>query len=203
MRDVRMSNMLLGGAHAVLTELVRVFPRLGTHASLLDVGTGLADIPIKARTLAERRGIHLTTVGLDESAMLAQQSLAHLSAAICADARRLPFADHSVDLVTCSQVLHHFDDSEIHGVVAELNRVARVAVVVSDLRRSWVAASGFWLASWPLNFHEVTRHDGITSVLRGFTAAELSSSVEAATGQHATVRRHPGYRITATWSPRI
>jgi hypothetical protein len=104
-------------------------------------------------------------------------------------------------VVTCSQVLHHFRDEEIPIVLAELHRVARRAVIVSDLRRSWLAASGFWLATWPLRFHPVSRHDGLTSVLRGFSPAELASHVSLATGRAAAVRRHLGYRITATWSP--
>jgi hypothetical protein len=74
-------------------------------------------------------------------------------------------------------------------------------VIVSDLRRSWIAAAGFWVVSWPLGFHPVTRHDGVVSVLRGFTPRELSRHVQNATGRSAAVRRHLGFRITATWSP--
>ena len=111
----------------------------------------------------------------------------------------LPFADASVDLVTCSQLLHHFDDREIPRVLRELDRVARGHVIVSDLRRSWLAACGFWLVSWPLAFSRVTRHDGTLSVLRGFTAAELSRHIQLATGRRATVRRHLGWRLTASW----
>ena len=48
LRDVRRSNTLLGGTHAVLAELSRLLPALGEHATLLDVGTGLADIPARA-----------------------------------------------------------------------------------------------------------------------------------------------------------
>jgi hypothetical protein len=79
--------------------------------------------------------------------------------------------------------------------------VARRAVIVSDLRRSWIAAAGFWLVSWPLGFHPVTRHDGVVSVLRGFTSAELARHVRDSTGRDADVRRHPGFRLTATWTP--
>ncbi|MBA3673202.1 MAG: methylase, partial [Gemmatimonadaceae bacterium] len=78
--------------------------------------------------------------------------------------------------------------------------VARRGVIVSDLRRSWIALGGFWLVTWPLGFHPVSRHDGATSVLRGFTADELRRHVRAATGRDATVRRHLGFRLTATWS---
>jgi hypothetical protein len=48
----------------------------------------------------------------------------------------------------------------------------------------------------------VTRHDGTLSVLRGFTAAELSRHVQLATGRQATIRRHLGWRLTASWEKR-
>jgi SAM-dependent methyltransferase len=199
LRDVRRSNALLGGRRAMLAEITRVLPTLGAHASLLDVGTGLADIPHAARRLAARQRVTLTTFGVDEAETLARVTSRTLDGSICADARALPFPDSSIDVVTCSQVLHHFEDAAIPHVLRELHRVARRRVIVSDLRRSWLAACGFWLACWPLGFHEVTRHDGVVSVLRGFTAEELSEHVRAATGGNVEVRRHPGFRLTASW----
>ena len=202
LRDVRRANTLLGGAWAVLRELRRRLPELGPAPTLLDVGTGLADIPDRARRQAAARGVTVTAFGVDEAESLARTSLALLDGAACADARRLPFADASIDVVICSQVLHHFEDAEIPLVLAELSRVARRLVVVSDLRRSWIAAAGFWLVTWPLGFHPVSRHDGFTSVLRGFTPDELARLASSATGCAPDVRRHPGFRLTATWSPR-
>ena len=202
LRDVRRANTVLGGAHAVVTELRRLMPVRGTAVTLLDVGTGLADIPDRARRAAAQRGVTLTTFGVDGAETLARVSLGLLDASACADARRLPFADASVDVVICSQVLHHFEDAEIPAVLRELSRVARRAVIVSDLRRSWLAAAGFWLVAWPLGFHPVTRHDGLTSVLRGFTPRELARHAFDATGRTPVVRRHLGFRLTATWRPR-
>jgi SAM-dependent methyltransferase len=187
----------------VLSEFERIVSWLGMEATLLDLGTGLADIPARARTLAARHEVKLTVVGVDEAASLLRAAAPVLDAGVCADVRRLPFADSSVDVVTCSQLLHHFEDAEIPGVLREMNRVARVAAIVSDLRRSWIAASGFWLASWPLRFQPVTRHDGFVSVLRGFTADELAAHVQSATGEPTTVRRHLGYRLTAIWRPTL
>jgi ubiquinone/menaquinone biosynthesis C-methylase UbiE len=199
LRDVRIANVLLGGTHAVLAEVRRLLPTLGSEATLLDVGTGLADIPRKAARVAAGRDVRLHTLAVDEAESLLHAARPLVDHGICADARRLPFSDASVDVVTCSQVLHHFADEEIPGVLRELHRVARRAVVVSDLRRSWIAATGFWLVTWPLGFHRVTRHDGFTSVLRGFTGRELARHVRQATGQAPDVRRYPGFRITATW----
>jgi len=199
LRDVRRANTLLGGTHAVLAELRRLLPSLGNHATLLDVGTGLADIPARAVRHASRRGVALTTIAVDEAESLVRASRARLELGVCADVRHLPFADASVDVVTCSQVLHHFTDEEIPAVLRELQRVSRRYVVVSDLRRSWVAALGFWVVTWPLGFHPVTRHDGVTSVLRGFTSDELARHVQDIAGRAPHVRRHPGFRVTATW----
>jgi 2-polyprenyl-3-methyl-5-hydroxy-6-metoxy-1,4-benzoquinol methylase len=199
LRDVRRANTLLGGTNAVLAELARLFPMLGARATLLDVGTGLADIPARAADRARRRGVSLTTVAVDAADSLLRASRTRVEFGVCADARALPLADASVDVVTCSQVLHHFPDEEIPEVLRELQRVARRYVVVSDLRRSWLAAAGFWTVTWPLGFHAVTRHDGVTSVLRGFTTDELARRVRHATDRAPDVRRHPGFRVTATW----
>ena len=201
LRDVRRANTVLGGANAVLSELRRLLPSLPRDASLLDVGTGLADIPVRARRLAERHGVNLAAFGVDQAETLAIASGRVLDASACADARYLPFADASMDVVICSQVLHHFEDDDITLVLREMHRVARSAVIVSDLRRSWVAVSGFWLVTWLLGFHSVSRHDGVVSVLRGFTDTDLAEHVHRATGSVANIRRHLGYRLTATWTP--
>jgi hypothetical protein len=100
----------------------------------------------------------------------------------------------------CSQLLHHFENAEADRLLREMNRVARRAVIVSDLRRSWIAAAGFWLVSFPLRFHRVTRHDGVLSVLRGFTAQELQRLVTTATGVTPVVAHRLGWRLTASWT---
>ncbi|HXD49436.1 MAG TPA: methyltransferase domain-containing protein [Gemmatimonadaceae bacterium] len=211
--DVTRSNRWLGGlraASAALRDALRDAMRsvldetAGARRALtlLDVGTGLADIPQSARAVARALGIELFTVGVDEASSLLVAARSAIDAGVCADALALPFADGAVDVVICSQLLHHFVDADAARLVNELNRVARRAVVVSDLRRSWVAAAGFWLVSFPLRFHPVTRHDGTVSVMRGFTASELQRIVRAGAGVEPVVRRRLGYRLTARWTPR-
>jgi hypothetical protein len=58
------------------------------------------------------------------------------------------------------------------------------------------------MASFPLRFHPVSRHDGVVSVLRGFTPAELEQLVNAATRQMPATHRRLGYRTTASWTPK-
>ena len=200
--DVRRSNDLFGGRRAAVAATEKLRYADVTSLSLLDVGTGLADIPAEIGRRSERRGFRITTVGLDESADLLGEARANLTHAVCGSIRALPFRDDSIDLVLCSQLLHHFADGDIADVIAELDRVARVRVIIADLRRSWIAAAGFWLASFPLRFHRVTRHDGVVSVLRGFTATELRDAVVAAVGQEPSIEREHWFRLTVSWAPR-
>jgi hypothetical protein len=199
--DVARANALFGGLSSVLDALQETIGDLPRCATLLDVGTGLGDIPRRARVFAQQRSVDLTTIGLDSALELTRASRQAVSFTVCGDALRLPFADRSVDIVMCSQVLHHFAGVEALNLLREMNRVARVRVVVSDLRRSWIAAVGLWLVSFPLRFHAVSRHDGVVSVLRGFTAEELADTVNAAVARKPVVRRRRGFRITASWAP--
>jgi SAM-dependent methyltransferase len=199
--DVARANALFGGLSSALTELRATMRSLPRAATLLDVGTGLGDIPCRARDLARQEGVDLTTIGLDSAPELTLASKQAVSFAVCGDARYLPFADRSVDVVMCSQVLHHFAGTEASAVLREMNRVARVRVVVSDLRRSWIAAAGLWLVSFPLRFHAVSRHDGVVSVLRGFTPEELADTVNDAVARKPVVHRRRGFRLTASWAP--
>jgi SAM-dependent methyltransferase len=201
LRDVAVANALLGGTRAVLAELAAVWATLPRRTTLLDVGTGIGDIPARARARGARFGVTVETIGLEGDPGLASVSRRATGLAVCADARRLPFADHSVDVVLCSQVLHHFFDGDAQRVLTELDRVARQRVIVSDLHRSRVAAIGIWLASFILAFHPVSRHDGVVSVMRGFRASELRGLIEATLGRLPTVRYRFGYRVTASWSP--
>jgi len=199
--DVARANALFGGISSAIDEIKDVLRELKSSGTLLDVGTGLGDIPCRARDIARKNGVELTTIGLDAACELATASRSAVSFAVCGDALRLPFADNSIDIVMCSQVLHHFTGLDAVNLLREMNRVARVRVIVSDLRRSWIAAAGLWLVSFPLRFHAVSRHDGVVSVMRGFTTGELVDTVHEAVARKPRARRRRGFRITTSWSP--
>ena len=207
--DVARSNVLFGGRHAALRALDGAIDGAAaakrarsdaTPVTLLDVGTGAADLPVAAKRRAARHRIALHTIGLDASPSLLAAAATRLDDRVAGDGLTLPFGDASIDVVLASQILHHFAEPEAIAFARELTRVARHRVVVADLRRSWLAAGLFWLASWPLAFHPVTRHDGVVSVLRGFTAPELEQIAHAARGT-PRVERHLGFRLTASWAP--
>lgn len=196
MRDLERSNRLFGGRAALLAALAPLLRSLGGRAVVVDVATGTGDIPAAIR----RPGEDGFVVGVDASAALALVARARLDAATCANALALPFRDRCADVVTCSQALHHFFGDDARRLVAELHRISRGHVVISDLRRSRLAAWGFWLAATALRFHPVTRADGVTSVFRGFTDDELRGLVREVTGVTPRIRRGMFWRLSATWA---
>ncbi len=201
MRDVARANKFFGGSSAAVAELEPALTKSGGTLTILDVGTGIGDITECARRKARKAGMSVMTFGIDAAEELAHASRARHDAVVCGDALRLPFPDRSFDVVLGSQILHHFDDRCALTFLTELNRVARVRVIVSELRRSWLAVAGLWIGSFPLQFHPVSRHDGVVSIRRGFTSPELEDLVQRAVGRTPKVTYRPLFRITTGWTP--
>ena len=190
LRNIARANRWFGGASAVRFGLERAVPRgpLPHPLSLLDVGTGLGDLPRMAVAWAARRGVALRPVGLERHAAAARLARDGGLAAVVGDGGAL------------TQVAHHFAPAAIVRLLRECARVARRAVIVADLRRSPLAALGFRLAGTLLRFDRDTLRDGVTSLQRGFTPASLGALLAAA-GSAARVTRRPGARLVAVWHP--
>lgn len=202
LRHIARSNRWFGGASALrwaLARLTRGIPP-GTALTLLDVGTGAGDLPRAAQRWAARRGLRIVPLGVDvnrAAAALARDSGVRTAVA---SAAALPVAPQGVDLVLVSQVAHHFTPDAVVSLMRCADRIARVGVIVLDLRRSPVAAVAFRIGAALLRFDAVTTHDGLVSIRRGYTARELAALVRRA-GARATVSRRPGWRLCAIWRP--
>lgn len=205
LRDVALANRLFGGTRAMLSEVRQVFreqrDRGTRQLTLLDIGTGLGDIPVFLVKNATKFGIQVRAIGLEISEPMARVARPSGIPVLAADARALPFGDNSIDIITCSLVLHHLDDREALRMLRECSRVARTAVIVADLQRSVVAMALLWIVSFPLRFHPISRHDGVVSIRRGYSPAELSALVASTTSAAVRCRRRWGWRVTAAWKP--
>jgi hypothetical protein len=67
MTDLTRSNRWLGGVRAALLAVRETIAQLGPAATVLDIGTGLGDIPDRVRRDAERMGVTIATIGVDEA----------------------------------------------------------------------------------------------------------------------------------------
>ncbi|HKU62415.1 MAG TPA: methyltransferase domain-containing protein [Gemmatimonadales bacterium] len=200
LEDIARANRWFGGAWAVRHGLARVLegvPR-SRPLTLLDLGTGAGDLPGDAVRWAARHGWRLVPVGLERSRVAAALACAAGCPCAVADAGAAPFGDKAVDLVLVSQVLHHLAPASAVRLLRDCDRLARIGVVVADLRRAWLAGALFGLGGRLLRFDPVTLVDGVTSIHRGYAPGELHALLDRA-GVRARVDRRPGYRLVATW----
>ncbi|MBO0722803.1 MAG: methyltransferase domain-containing protein, partial [Blastocatellia bacterium] len=160
----------------------RLFPLIesmgGRRVSLLDIGTGSADIPQMIVGWARTRGITLDFVVLDlnEIAVREARTLTYRYPeirVIQADALNLPFAERSFDFVIASLFLHHFDTREAAQLVKGFARMARVAFLINDLRRHPVAYYSIKLLTRIFTRNRLVRNDAAVSVLRGFSETDI------------------------------
>jgi hypothetical protein len=177
LRDLRRINRLTGGATLSLSA-VRA---LGDAATLLDVGTGAADIPALLLADARRRGSPLDVTATDsrqevlDAALAVRPALAHAPGLRfeLADGRALPYPDATFDVSHASLVLHHLEREDAIAFLRELRRTSRLGIVVNDLARGRLAWIGAWLITHTLAASRYTRNDGPLSVRRAWTREEM------------------------------
>ncbi len=199
LRDIARANRWFGGVGAAAFGVDRLLAGgSARRLTLLDVGAGGGDVAQALRARARRRGIELVPLAVDShrsAAALCRDAGLHTAVATAA---ALPIRPGGVDIVLASQFLHHFRRDAAIALLQAFARLAQVGFVVADARRTAAAAWGIWLGGLALGFHPVTRRDGVLSVRRSCTAAELRALVADA-GLAGTVHRRPGFRLVAVW----
>ena len=200
-RVLRRVNAQLGNLRVMRREMRAFLDELemerGDRPVVLDVGSGSADVPSYLRCVAADRGVRVRALALDRDRTAVRLAAGEVPGmVVLGDAMRLPFADRSIDLVTCVKFAHHFHGEGLRRLLAEAARVASRRVVVLDIRRHWAAYCGFVAWSRLFTRNRLVRYDGPLSVLRGFTPEELRAEAAALTDFAWSVRRDLGFQLT-------
>jgi ubiquinone/menaquinone biosynthesis C-methylase UbiE len=203
-RDIRRVNSLLGGTATILRllpALLEISPR-ERPVTILDLGSGCADIPIAVANWAQRRGVPVHIVAsdaADDVLELARDAIGDRPDISVAryDARAVPLPDDSFDIVLCSMTLHHFPPDEAMQILREMDRLGRAGFILNDLRRSRLGFVAAWVAARLTTRNRLTRNDAPLSVRRAYTPDELTSLLHQAGIEHATVMTRPWFRMAA------
>jgi SAM-dependent methyltransferase len=202
LRNIARANRWFGGAAAVRFGLERTLGGVsrGETLSLLDLGTGLGDLPRMAVRWGARRGMRLVPFGLEVNRVAARMAREQGVTTMVGCAGQPPIRDKSVDVVLVSQLAHHLHAESVICLFQCCNRLARRAVIISDLWRHPLATASFRFGGRLLGFDPVTLSDGVTSIRRGFSRRELLDLMDRA-GITGEVAYRPGFRLVATWIP--
>ncbi|HWG57026.1 MAG TPA: methyltransferase domain-containing protein [Gaiellaceae bacterium] len=203
--DLARINRLFGGTRLTLRALERILGRRGVgQVTLLDAGSGGGDMAAAMARWARRRGFVPRVVAVDASPKIAALAFDRVGDDVelrVGDVRALELEDESVDVATCSLLLHHLEPDDAITALRELGRVARRGVVVNDLVRSRVGLVGAHAVARLLTRNPITRHDAVLSVHRAYTRRELLGLVEAAGLRPLDVRGWLGYRVAIVADP--
>lgn len=205
LHDIRRINAHLGGARVVLDATFELLQKHNIEdATILDIGTGCADIPLRLIEHTEKHDLKICVLALDNNARHLKIAREDLSAAdktsgraihlLQANAFRLPLSDNSVDVVVSSLFLHHFRAPQIVELLREFGRVSRIGWVMNDLVRHYVPLIFFRLTKPVFARSYITRHDGEASLRRGYTTEEMRHIVAPIHG--ACVREHFPFRMS-------
>ncbi|NNE33751.1 MAG: methyltransferase domain-containing protein [Rhodothermales bacterium] len=173
--------------------------------TILDLGTGIGDIPIMLVNWALRTGIRIHITATDANAVTMEyaraaaykrldQGAAELLTFKVADAQSLEFPDDSFDYVIASQLLHHFDEQEATRCVAEMNRVGKHGILINDLHRHPIAYYLIKVIVRVLGMPPMIVNDAPISVHRGFVRDELVKIASSAELRNSSVRWHLPFR---------
>jgi ubiquinone/menaquinone biosynthesis C-methylase UbiE len=188
--DLTRINSRFGG-HSVLRKSLRKVVNGSRPFTLLDIGSASGDA---ARVIGEVYP-GSTVTSLDCNAVNIENAP---DPKVLADAFQLPFQEESFDYVFCSLFLHHFTDEQVVFLLTSFYRIARKALLVSDLERHLIPYL-FLPASRPFfRWHFAAVHDGIISVRAAFRREELLDLFRRACIGDAQVEVHrPAFRLSA------
>jgi len=201
LRDLGRVNRWFGGVRTTQKMVERVAQISGVRQfSLLEVASGLGEVPDTVRQRLARRGIALDVTLLDRawshlpSGNRASGNRAggnhpgrnHLSEShgVVADSLALPFGDGAFDLVSCNLFAHHLNAQQLEQFVREGLRVSRTSLLINDLIRHPVHLV-LAFAGFPLMRSRVAWRDGLTSVRRAYVPDEIRSLLASAFSQGA------------------
>ena len=192
------------GAHELMLESVRrlLGSRPPAMLRVLDLGTGLADIPRALVAWARQNGLPIVFTAVDGN-----PKILDLARTVCRDwpeinleqhdLRKLPYAPDSFDLVLCSLALHHFSKADTVAILRRMRELARCGYIASDLRRNRLAITTTRLATLLLCNSRAFRRDAVQSCRSAFTIQELRAiAQQAKLGDVKITRHHLFFRMT-------
>jgi 2-polyprenyl-3-methyl-5-hydroxy-6-metoxy-1,4-benzoquinol methylase len=202
LRFLEMTNRRFGGT-AILLRYLDEWRSAWTadkRVTVLDVGTGAADIPVALVSWARSVGVALQVTGIDLAPDVVDVARRRTSGMHEITIEREQLSDvaragRQFDVVVASLFLHHVLPDDTVQALRDLDRAARHGVIVGDLRRSPGALAAVSLLSVVAG-NAIVRHDGPLSVRRAFTVDELSRLAGDADLPYLRARPEGRFRVS-------
>ena len=173
-------NQVLGGNKLTLQGIEQLIKNKPTEETItiVDVGCGSGDMLRTLADYAENNKLDFKLIGVDANNCTVNYAR-ELSLNYpyikyrCEDIFKKPFEILQYDIVLCTLTLHHFKDEEIIKLLEVFKANAKLGIVINDLERSSISYRLFQTLCFIFRLNDMSRKDGLVSILRGFKKTEL------------------------------
>jgi 2-polyprenyl-3-methyl-5-hydroxy-6-metoxy-1,4-benzoquinol methylase len=165
------------GSYRLICHFVRCWVKPRDNMRIVDLATGSGDIPRLIADHARKIGAKVEIDALDR-----QSATLEIARKLSAAYPEISYHATNIldwspaeayDIVLCTLALHHFSDEDAVRVLRCCRESSRNFVLVSDLRRGFLATAGVYLLTALIFREPMTRYDARLSVERAFSFSEL------------------------------
>lgn len=178
--EISKINHFLGGNKITLDGVRTLLLKADTTKTLniVDIGCGNGEMLRMLSNYGYSNNIDLKIVGIDANpftvdyAQVLSKDYPNISY-LCGDVFDKNFEMAKFDIALCTLTLHHFDTDQIIELINILVKISNIGIVINDLQRSKIAYRLFQTICVVFKLNNMTKKDGLISILRGFKKNEL------------------------------
>lgn len=173
-------NKLLGGNKVTLDGIRMLMQKNNpVRLKIIDVGCGNGAMLRMLSDYASKHNLNFELLGIDANECAINYAIRCSSdypmiQYRCSDIFEESTAVEACDIMLFTLTLHHFSDEQIIKLLNNLSQKVFVGIVVNDLARSGIAYRLFTALSYVFKLNDMSRKDGLVSILRGFKRRDFT-----------------------------
>lgn len=194
------------GSYRLVLGFIRRWIKPGDRVRIADLATGSGDIPRCIVDYARSIGARVEIDAVDR-----QSAILEVAESLSAEYPEISFleanilewrSDKRYDIVLNSLALHHFSEDEAIRLLRRCRELSRRFVMVSDLRRGFLARAGVYFLAALIFREPMTRFDARLSAARAFSFGEMRALARQAGWEKFS---HQNFRFArqAIWLEKI
>ena len=190
------------GSYALVRRFLRRWIKAGDRLRIADLATGSGDIPRLIVDFAREIGAEVRIDAVDR-----QDATLEIARKISSNYPEISFVRANVlewdpadryDIVFNTLALHHFSEDDAVRLLRRCRELSEKWVLVSDLRRGWIASLGVYFITATVYRDEMTKIDGRLSAERAFSFSEMRDLARRAEWKNFGQAKYP-YARQAIW----